>query len=402
MAAWVLAAAACCGAAWAQEDEERGPVAQGVFVRPLLADSGIGRNDASPSWAPDGAMLAFERAQESRREIVIARLDGSTVKTVYYQNDEDDLGLGALLPGLGQTISYNSGITWSPAADSFVFMSNAGEGNYDLYLGTLMGKTVRRLTHDPQKDGQPDWSPKGSTVVFVSGKSGNAQLFLLDVLSQQVRRISMGEQNYLYPRWSSDGRRIAAIYGANENHDIVIIEGLPVLGAAAVMALPASAAQAAAAKKIAPPSQRHLTTWSHDDLSPSWSPDGKRVAFYSNYNPQGDPKIWSLLVVEADGSAPTEGEGLIQRVVAHNVIPDVAQGPAWLPDSKRIAYARNDQQDFSPIYVVNVQTRKSVRLETGTSINHDLTISSQGVLAFRAQVEQWDQIFLASLPPEAE
>jgi len=281
-------------------------------------------------------------------------------------------------------------------------MSNAGEGNYDLYLGTLSSKAVRRLTRDPQKDGQPDWSPVGGTVVFVSGRSGSAQLFLLDVASQQVQRISMGEKSYLYPRWSPDGRRIAAIYGANENHDIVLIEGLPVLGAAVAAQAPASASQAAAPKEIASPNQRNLTTWSHDDLSPSWSPDGKRVAFYSNYNPQGDPKIWSLLVVETDGSAPTEGDGLIQRVVAHNVIPDVAQGPAWLPDSKRIAYARNDQQDFSPIYVVNVQTRKNVRLETGTSINHDLTISSQGVLAFRAQVEQWDQIFLASLPPEAE
>lgn len=380
--------------AWAQGVEQPQPDMGVVFVRPLLAESGKGRNDASPSWAPGGKLIAFERAEESRREIVIARADGSTVKTVYYQTDEDDLGLGALLPGLGKAASYNSGISWSPAADRFIFMSNAGEGNYDLYLGTLGGKAVQRLTRDPQKDGQPDWSPSGASVVFVSGRSGGAQLYQMDMAGLQARRISNGENSYLYPRWSPDSQRIAAIYGANENHDIVLLD--------APMPAKKTEKQSAPEAIVKALPQRSLTTWSHDDLSPSWSPDGKRVAFYSNYNPQNDPKIWSLLVVKADGSDPTEGERLGERVVAFNVIPDVSLGPAWLPDSKRIAYARNDKHDFSPIYIVNVDTRKAVRLETGTNINHDLTISSEGVLAFRAQVDQWDQIFLAALPGDTE
>jgi TolB protein len=212
----LVAAVVGSASAWAQDAEAPKPEVRVEFVRPLLAESGKGRNDASPSWAPGGKLIAFERAEESRREIVIAALDGSIVKTVYYQTDEDDLGLGALLPGLGKAVSYNSGITWSPKADSFVFMSNAGEGNYDLYLGTLGGKAVQRLTRDPQKDGQPDWSPVGPSVVFVSGRSGGAQLYQLDMLSQQARRISSGEKSYLYPRWSPDGQRLAAIYGANK------------------------------------------------------------------------------------------------------------------------------------------------------------------------------------------
>jgi len=357
------------------------PELRPALVRPLLADAEAGKNDSSPSWAPAGDMIAFERAEESKREIVIARVDGTVVKTVYYQTDDDDMGLGALLPSLGKATSYNSGITWSPAGDRFVFMSNAGEGNYDLYLGTLASKTLLRLTRDPQKDGQPHWSPQGGPVAFVSGRSGGAQLFLLDVDTQRAVSISPGDKAYLYPRWSPDGKRIAAIYGANENHDVVVIDRLPMK--------PTDDPRAVR--------QRQLTTWAYDDLSPSWSPDGKRIAFYSNYNLQNDPKVWSLVVVDADGSSPTEGEGLAARVVAYNVVPDVSMGPAWLPDSRRIAYVRNDKQDYSPINVVDVETRQSRRLATGTAINHDLATSANGLLAFRAQVDQWDRIFIVKI-----
>ncbi len=30
-------------------------------------------------------------------------------------------------------------------------------------------------------------------------------------------------------------------------------------------------------------------------------------------------------------------------------------------------------------------------------MNHDVTCSSAGVIAFRAQVDQWDQVYLAKL-----
>jgi Tol biopolymer transport system component len=370
------------------------------FVRPLFPQPAPGFNDSSPAWAPSGDMLAFERAQEARREIVVARVDGGLVKNVYHRTIADDPGLNALLPGLGVAVSYNSGITWGPDAARFVFMSNGGEGNYDLYLGALAPEApVQRLTRDPQKDGQPDWSPTGGPVVFVSGRDGGAQLYFVDVDSQRTLAVT-AEKAYLYPRWSPDGKRVAVIFGANENHDIVVLDVNPVVPPPP----PPEKAKdekkrEAAAKPPEPPkpvrARRALTTWSYDDLSPSWSPDGKRVAFYTNYNTEGDPKVWAIAVVDADGTSPTEGDGLVARIVAHNVVPDVAIGPAWMPDGRRIAYVRNDARDYSPIFVVDVEDRRQWRLETGTAINHDLAFSATGVLAFRAQTEQWDRIYIA-------
>ena len=185
--------------------------------------------------------------------------------------------------------------------------------------------------------------------------------------------MTRGSKMFLYPQWSPDGKRVLMIYGSNENHDIVMIGDI----GHAFESLTA------------------LTTWEHDDLRPVWSPDGTKIAFYSNRNDQDDPKQWSLLVVSADGSDPTEGEGLDACVVARNVVPDIEQGPAWMPDSRHIAYVRDDEQAFHPIYVVDTLDRISTIVRTGTKMNHDIACAGDGTLAFRAQVEQWDHIHLA-------
>jgi WD40 repeat protein len=69
---------------------------------------------------------------------------------------------------------------------------------------------------------------------------------------------------------------------------------------------------------------RKLTDDPHRDRGPSWSPDGKRIAFYSNRD-EGKYEIW---LINPDGSGLTEltktsGRGWF---------------PWWSPDGKKIAY----------------------------------------------------------------
>ncbi len=355
-------------------EEEREALPEFMFIRELV-EIQSGHNDENPVWSRDGRMIAFERGTTDKKEIIIAGPDGVIIEKIYFQLSSNKGEIDFFFPGIMEDISYNSGISWSPAGDRFVFMSNGGSGNYDLYLRELGKDLTTRLTEHEEKDGHAQWSPNSDRIVFVSGRKGKGDLYIMDLATKRDARITRGEKSYLYPQWSPDGERIAMIYGSNENHDIYMIGDL---------SRPFE-------------SVRPLTTWEHDDLRPVWSPNGKKIAFYSNYNPDNDPKIWSLVVIDADGSGPSGGEALAARVVARDVIPDIERGPAWMPDSNRMIYVKNDRHSYNPIYMVTVSDKTNVLLETGTKMNHDVVCSRDGTIAFRAQVRQWDHIYIAKL-----
>ena len=79
-----------------------------------------------------------------------------------------------------------------------------------------------------------------------------------------------------------------------------------------------------------------LTDNDDADGSPSWSPDGQRIAFDSNRD--GD---WELYVMNADGSEV--------RKLTQNDGSDYY--PAWSPDGQRIAFQSDRDGDFE-IYVL--------------------------------------------------
>ncbi len=354
--------------------EQKPELMEPLFVRPLVKIES-GRNDSNPVWSPRGAFVAFERSIGDKKEIRITLPDGTPIQTVYLMLSDGNKDAKFFLSGVSEETSYNAGITWAPDQWRFVYMSNGGEGNYDIYLQDLGANAPVRLTDHKEKDGQADWSPVVDHIVLVSGRTGNGDIYLLDLKTRWLTRLTRGGEAYLYPRWSPDGKRLVMMHGKNENHHILIINDVT--------------------KPVE--SQKRLTTWPYDDLRPVWSPDGKKIAFYSNYNPDGDPKIWSIVVISADGSDPTEGEGLIAKVVATDIIPDVEMGPSWMPDSSRIVFVKNDRQEYNPIHIADLKQKTVVPIKTDTKMNHDITCSTDGTIAFRAQVDQWDQVFVMKL-----
>ncbi len=349
-------------------------VIEPLWVRELT-EIRAGHNDSNPVWSPSGELIAFERSIGDKKEIVVASPVGTIVQRIYLELAGDDDGMQFFLPGTFEEVSYNSGLSWSPRGDRFVVMSNGGSGNYDLYLGAIGSEETKRLTEHTAKDGLAHWSPADNHLVFISGRTGCGDIYLMDLETHMLTQLTRGEKAFLYPQWSPDGKKIVMIYGSNENHDIYLISDV----------------------KEPLGTLKPMTTWTYDDLRPVWSPDGKKIAFYTNYNEDDNPKVWSLAVIAADGSDPTEGEGLAVKVVATEIIPDVEQGPAWMPDSKRIVYVKNDRQAYNPIYIIDIEERANFLLKTGAKMNHDVTCSADGTIAFRAQVEQWDHIHVARL-----
>jgi Tol biopolymer transport system component len=100
-----------------------------------------------------------------------------------------------------------------------------------------------------------------------------------------------------------------------------------------------------------------VTTSTHPDFDPAWSPDGSRIAFASERT--GD---WDIYVINKDGTGLTRLTTSSRRDSA----------PAWSPDGTRIAFQRGTNSLFK-IYVM-----KAAR-ESQTNIPKRLTTSGSGV-----------------------
>ncbi|HCQ70609.1 MAG TPA: Tol-Pal system protein TolB, partial [Rhodospirillaceae bacterium] len=90
-----------------------------------------------------------------------------------------------------------------------VVMSQAINGNSDLYELDLRTRNKRRLTTNSSIDTAPSYSPDGRQVAFESDRGGSQQLYILDMKSGREQRITFGKGRYGNPVWSPRGDLIA-------------------------------------------------------------------------------------------------------------------------------------------------------------------------------------------------
>ncbi|MEP6989654.1 MAG: peptidase S9 [bacterium] len=173
---------------------------------------------SSGAWSPDNRQFAFIAQAEGNHEIALLDVNSGNIER------------RIRVPGVGAI----SNIAWSPDGQTIAFSGQKG-GIADLYLMNIAAGTVRQLTNDRYGDIQPTWSPDGKTLAFSSdrGPSTNfetltfsdLQLATIDVASGQINVYSpFAHGKHLNPQYSPDGRSLFFISDQDGFCDIYRLE----------------------------------------------------------------------------------------------------------------------------------------------------------------------------------
>ena len=169
---------------------------------------------------------------------------------------------------LPQLTSGPSWLTWGPDSKELIY-SMAGS----LWQQKLDSKEAVQLTDGPGYDYQPDWTPDGKSVVYVSYQKDAMELWLLDLGSGKTRALTSGGAVNVEPRWSPDGKRIVWVSTQYNKHFHVFMAEVANGELKNVVRLTGET------KSSLP---RYYYSAYDMEINPVWTRDGKEILFVSN------------------------------------------------------------------------------------------------------------------------
>lgn len=180
----------------------------GEVVERLTRSTGSEHYDAlafissAGAWSPDGAKFAFVVFEQGDNRIKILDVGSRKVERTIKL---DQVG----------AIQHPA---WSPDGRTLAFSGLRG-GLSDLYLLDLASGSLQQLTDDRYADLEPAWSPDGSTLVFATDRGpstsfetliyGHVRLATYHVATGQMRLLDVFEgAKHINPQYSPDGRSV--------------------------------------------------------------------------------------------------------------------------------------------------------------------------------------------------
>ncbi len=147
----------------------------------------------------------------------------------------------------------------SPDGRHVAFTGVGPDGNVDVYVLTLGGGPLRRLTSADAVDDSPAWSPDGARIAFRSTRAGRSDVWVADADGANPRRLTdeagtaagAGSGD---PAWSPDGSHLAYVHGPAADRDVWIM-------------------------RADGSGKRRFTRDAADEREPAWSADGTVIAY---------------------------------------------------------------------------------------------------------------------------
>ncbi len=256
----------------------------------------------APNWTKDGKALIYNRNGrlyrfdlEKKTPVVIdtgfavnnnndhvLSFDGRMLAISHHSKDDGNQSIIYTLPVNGGTPrritdkgpSYLHG--WSPDGKYLVYTGGRND-EYDIYKISSQGGAETNLTNSKGLDDGPEFTPDGRYIYFNSTRSGTMQIWRMKPDGSEPEQVTNDAYNNWFPHISPDGRWIVFLSffkdvnpGDHPFYKHVYIRLMPVHIDIATMK-----------PKVA----AYVYGGQGTINVPSWSPDGKRIAFVTNTNP---------------------------------------------------------------------------------------------------------------------
>ena len=285
-----------------------------------------GGENAEAYFSSDGKQLIFQSTRDGRtcdQEYVmnvdgtgLHRVSNGTGKTTcgfFYANDQRILFASshALQQECPPKPDPSKGYVW-------------GLDPFDIYTAKPDGSDLRRLTNYGVYTAEAVVSPDGKKIVFTSLKDGDLDIYTMNVDGTDVRRLTTTPGYDGGPWWSPDGKQIA--YRAWHPTDSALVNYRELLAQRLVrpnrMELWVMNADGSG--------QRQITQLGGANFGPSWTPDGQRLIFSSNYT---EPRSgnFDLYLINLDGTG-------LKRVTTSVTFDGF---PMFSPDGRKLVWASN-------------------------------------------------------------
>lgn len=217
--------------------------------------------------------------------------------------------------------------------------------NADIWMVSWDGNQTVQLTNSPDGESKPRFSPDGKYLSFISARQGTGatatkgQLWLMDRRGGEAKKLTDLKTDLEDYEWAPDGKKIALVlrdpdysdsaktkvrkpYVMDRYHFKADVQGYLEKSAVHLYVF-----------DVTTKTLDTLTTGNYDEISPAWSPDGSQLAFVSNRTEDPDKnQNTDIYVIDA-----RKGATMKQLTTWTGYDSE----PTWSPDGKRIAYQRS-------------------------------------------------------------